>query len=163
MKGFRPYGYVQQTKSPVVIHTEEYQALRLCDYERLKHAAAAEQMNVSRPTFTRIYAELRRKLATAFVENRTLILEGGRFEYQPSEFVCNACAHTFFPEENTAPDAVCPRCGAKDTSEKRRHLQFDSTYCRCQTCGLEYLHKAGQPCREMTCEKCGTPLRRTDK
>ena len=47
----------------VSIDFEEYEALNLCDYELLNQAEAARLMKISRPTFTRIYESVRRKIA----------------------------------------------------------------------------------------------------
>lgn len=61
----------------VIVLFEEYEALRLADYEFLKHDAAAVQMQVSRATFARIYESVRRKLAIAFVEARPVVFQSG--------------------------------------------------------------------------------------
>jgi len=71
----------------VVVLFEEYEALRLADYELLKHDAAALQMGVSRATFARIYESVRRKLAAAFVEAKPVVFQSGcaYFEHKNAE------------------------------------------------------------------------------
>lgn len=64
-------------KEPVVLLFEEFEALRLADYELLKHDAAASHMRISRATFARIYESVRRKLAKAFVEARPVVFQSG--------------------------------------------------------------------------------------
>ena len=56
---------------------EEYEALRLADYEAFKHDEAAQRMNVSRATFARIYEKVRKKIAQAFVESRPIKFDAG--------------------------------------------------------------------------------------
>ncbi|MDP4271752.1 MAG: DUF134 domain-containing protein, partial [Bacteroidota bacterium] len=55
MEGFKPFGIPMSTLEPVILLFEEYEAIRLCDYDGLTQDQAAERMTVSRPTFTRIY------------------------------------------------------------------------------------------------------------
>lgn len=74
-------GYVARearaSVEPVILLYEEYEALRLADYDALKHDEAAERMSVSRPTFARIYENVRKKIAKAFVESRPIKFEAG--------------------------------------------------------------------------------------
>ncbi len=56
---------------------DEFEALRLADLERLYHERAAEQMQVSRPTFSRIIDSARAKVADALVHGKALRIEGG--------------------------------------------------------------------------------------
>jgi predicted DNA-binding protein (UPF0251 family)/predicted Fe-Mo cluster-binding NifX family protein len=76
MTGYNPQRSVT-TNTGIDILFEEYEALRLADYVGLKHDEAAEKMNVSRPTFARIYESVRKKIAMAFVESRPIHFEVG--------------------------------------------------------------------------------------
>lgn len=72
---------------PVVLLVEEYEALRIMDYEGRTHEQCAAQMRVSRTTVTEIYERARHKVADALVNGRTLVIRGGNYE------VCGgACA-----------------------------------------------------------------------
>jgi len=79
--GFRPYGRCCSQESCIELLFDEYEALRLLDYEGRQQTEAAEVMNVSRPTLTRIYMEARRKIATAMVEGRHIIITGGNPDF----------------------------------------------------------------------------------
>lgn len=112
--GFKPYGAgsAGKVKEPVMFLYEEYEALRLCDYDMFNHQQAAEAMAVSRPTFTRIYSSARRKLATSFVEGRKIILEGGKVYYDSDWHKCDKCSCFFNnPDMETSPEN-CPLCGS---------------------------------------------------
>lgn len=91
--GFIPLcGGIQDT---VVLNLEEYETILLCDYEGLTQAEAARQMNVSRPTVTRIYASARQKIAKALVHSFSLTIEGGNVYVDGGWFHCRKCGLLF--------------------------------------------------------------------
>jgi predicted DNA-binding protein (UPF0251 family) len=61
----------------VVMTLDEFEAMRLADLDGLYQEQAAEQMNVSRPTFSRIIESAHRKAADALVHGKALRIEGG--------------------------------------------------------------------------------------
>lgn len=91
MEGFKPFGIPMTNLEPVVLLFEEYESIRLSDYEGLTQEQAAEQMNVSRPTFTRIYEKARRTIARAFVEGKAIFIEGGNYHTEDSWYRCEHC------------------------------------------------------------------------
>jgi len=111
IKGFRPIWMKANYRQAVVMNLEEYEALRLIDYEKQIHEQAAATMNVSRPTFTRIYETARNKLATALVEGRSILIEGGNVHVQDSHWYCESC-HNKFTESQSAENQRCPKCGS---------------------------------------------------
>lgn len=111
IKGFRPIGQLSR-KNPVVINFEEYEAIRLCDYELMDQLAASKIMEVSRPTFTRIYESARRKVASAFVDSKSIVFEGGKVNFDNEWFNCLTCGAFFNnPGANTSLTS-CPLCGS---------------------------------------------------
>ena len=66
---FRGRGRFRRHEEDIFLLFEEYESIRLLDYEGLNQTEASEQMNVSRPTLTRIYQRARQKVAKAFIEN----------------------------------------------------------------------------------------------
>jgi len=79
--GFRPYGRCCGKGDCVELLFDEYECVRLLDYEGRQQLEAAEIMKVSRPTLTRIYMEARRKIATAIVEGRQMMITGGNTDF----------------------------------------------------------------------------------
>src|SRR5659263_428512 len=77
MEGFRPFGIAVTDLERVVLLYQEYEAIRLTDYRGLTQQESAQQMNIPRPTFTRIYEKARRSIAKAFVEGKAIFIEGG--------------------------------------------------------------------------------------
>lgn len=81
-KGFRPLGRgCLRRTDPVVLKIDEYESIRLIDYEGLSQDEAALRMQVSRPTCTRIYESARKAIALAIVECRELQIGEGDVEF----------------------------------------------------------------------------------
>ena len=125
VSGFRPYGdKVKASKENCVfLFYEEYEALRLSDYENLSQVESAAEMQVSRPTFTRIYQSARAKIAKAFVEGLRIAVEGGKVELDGNWFVCQRCKAVFSSEEQET--TVCALCGSTDICRYEGDLTSD--------------------------------------
>jgi predicted DNA-binding protein (UPF0251 family) len=91
MEGFRPYGMPKCNISPVILKYEEFESIRLVDYDLLSQDVAATQMNISRPTFTRIYNRALKTIAKAFVEGKAIEIEGGNFQFAQDWYRCKKC------------------------------------------------------------------------
>lgn len=61
---------------------DEFEAMRLASLDGLYQEQAAEQMNISRPTFSRIIESAHRKMADALVHGKALRIEGGPVQLQ---------------------------------------------------------------------------------
>lgn len=109
-KGYRPFGNRNNKIESVELNYEEYEAIKLADYDLMNHAEAAQLMGVSRATFARIYETARRKIAKAFVECRTIDTVYGNATLDGNWFECNACNARFTtPAEQHKNE--CPLCG----------------------------------------------------
>lgn len=91
MLGFKPFGIPRRTLKEVTLLYDEYEAIRLMDYEGLHQEQAAERMNVSRPTLTRIYEQARKTIAQALVEGKMINIEGGKVQFDREWFRCRRC------------------------------------------------------------------------
>jgi len=76
---FKPQGVPLRELAEVYLPLEGYEALRLADLEGLKQEEAAERMNVSRQTFSRILGEARRTVAEAVIYGLALHIQGGHY------------------------------------------------------------------------------------
>jgi uncharacterized protein len=74
---FKPAGIPIRLLEEVVLGLDELEALRLADLDGLYQEQAAEQMKISRPTFSRIVEQARRKVADALIHGKALRMEGG--------------------------------------------------------------------------------------
>jgi len=61
--------------NPIVLEAAEIEALRLVDLEKCTFNEAGKRMNVSRNTVWRLAESARRKLATAILEGRPIIIQ----------------------------------------------------------------------------------------
>lgn len=165
IKGFKPYGPEsdKQNPEPVNLLYEEYEAIRLSDYDILNHQQASEMMGVSRPTFTRIYASALQKIAKAFVEGRQISIEGGKVYFDSDWYQCDKCHCNFNNPEKEKEIKECPLCGnhqikrydfdnAIENTEKKR---CDDT-CVCPECGFEQALQYGQTCSQQACPECNS-------
>jgi uncharacterized protein len=109
-KGFLPIGLPGE--HPVLINFEEYEAIRLCDFNLLSQAEAAGEMGVSRPTFTRIYESARRKVAQAFVKGNPIVFEGGKVYFNTDWYACQECGCRFSHPDKTDRVITCALCGS---------------------------------------------------
>jgi uncharacterized protein len=64
----------------VYLSVEEFEAIRLSDFEHLDQESAANLMQVSRQTYGRILATARSIVGEALVTGKALRIEGGTFE-----------------------------------------------------------------------------------
>ena len=80
---FKPAGVPLRVLDEVILSVEEAEAVRLKDLEGLAQAPSAEKMNISRPTFQRVLASARQKIADALLNGKAVRIEGGNFEVAP--------------------------------------------------------------------------------
>ena len=135
IKGFKPFGNHGEQIETLTLLFEEYEAIKLADYNLHTQEEAALKMNVSRPTFTRIYEKARRKIAQAFVEGKAIVIEGGSVSFN-----------------NEASDLE---------SGNKYQIEFGKGgFCICLKCDIRIPHKTRKPCRKEGCPKCGKMMLR---
>lgn len=74
---FVPRG-IRQTEE-VFLTVDEFEAIRLVDYEKRTHLQCAEQMGISRTTVTEIYEKARNKIADCIINGKSLRISGGNY------------------------------------------------------------------------------------
>jgi uncharacterized protein len=114
MVGFRPFGIPMSKMEPVKLKFEEFESIRLVNYDDLPQDEAARQMNVSRPTFTRIYNKALKLIAKSFVEGKAIEIEGGNFEFEHDWYRCRRCYKLIAGLENHSRCRDCPSFGENE-------------------------------------------------
>ncbi len=71
---YKPQGIPLQELKELQLPLDQFEALRLCDYEGLDQTAAGEEMRVSRGTVQRLLWEGRKTLISAILKNQVLIV-----------------------------------------------------------------------------------------
>jgi len=163
IKGFKPYG-LESGKlklESINILYEEYEALRLSDYDILNHHQASVLMGVSRPTYTRIYASALQKIAKAFVEGRQISIQGGKVYFDSDWYHCKKCRCYFNNPEKEQAVQNCPLCGNQQVDKFDYKNTFEDVadkicydICICPDCGFEQEHQYGQRCGKQFCPHC---------
>lgn len=73
---FVPHGK-QADCCEIGLTLDEFEAIRLLDYEKLSQIEVAKRMRVHRSTISRIITSARQKVAQSLVEIKSLRIEGG--------------------------------------------------------------------------------------
>ena len=111
---FKPAGIPLRDLEEVRMSIEEAEALRLKDMEGLEQEQGAEKMNVSRPTFQRVLASARQKMADALLNGKAIRIEGGNFEMTWRRFRCRRGHEWELDTPVSVPPELCPTCRQPD-------------------------------------------------
>ncbi len=74
---FRPQCMPLSRLSGIYLTLDEFEAIRLADFEGLKQEEASKKMKISRPTFSRIITCAHNKIGDALVNIKAIKIEGG--------------------------------------------------------------------------------------
>ena len=86
---FGPLGAGAGQRERVRMTVDEYETIRLIDWEGFNQEECAKQMKIARTTVQGIYVKARQKLADSLVNGKLLIIEGG--EYRLCDDQDSAC------------------------------------------------------------------------
>jgi len=106
---FKPTGIRGQDEKQIVLTLDEFEAFRLADQLGYTHARAADEMEISRSTFSRLIEKARKKIADFIILGGVLTIGGGAVHFRINILQCRNCGHMFkvkFDQEIT----VCPKC-----------------------------------------------------
>ena len=147
----------------IIMFYEEYEAMRLCDYEMLTQQEASAQMQVSRPTLTRIYEKARQKLARALVEGLQISIEGGKVFFDSQWFHCHSCGCYFNNPDTVSIVKSCPLCKENNFEKAESLPDMDesepySGVSICLHCNYITGILPGKNAQPEICPKCGSQL-----
>jgi predicted DNA-binding protein (UPF0251 family) len=119
---YKPAGIPAKDLDEILITVDEFEAMRLADYEGMNQREACTIMKISQPTFNRILASARSKVAQGLVEGQVLRIEGGRYVLGDGSggLQCVDCNYRLDMEKDKRN--VCPKCG----SPRLRWQRYDS-------------------------------------
>ena len=88
---FSPCNRGKKCAEAVVMTVDEYETIRLIDYQNFSQEECGEYMKIARTTVQQIYNNARKKVAKFIVEGKPLKIEGGDYELCGGEEVFCAC------------------------------------------------------------------------
>jgi predicted DNA-binding protein (UPF0251 family)/predicted Fe-Mo cluster-binding NifX family protein len=160
--GYRPVGVSPKHLDCIDLKLEEYEAIRLADYENLRQQDAAIRMNISRPTFTRIYNSARKKIAQAFVEGKMILFKGGNIEIDQQLYKCKDCNEIFKLKDNIS--LICTSCKSenienlKQNNELWREEQASSTNKKEDVSCVYCNYTLSTNKKNQSCPQCGNRM-----
>ena len=110
---FKPMGIPGRNLEQIKLSLDEFEALRLADHVGLSHEEAAEQLEISRSTFTRLIRKARKKVADFMFTGKLLSIGGGNVHFKNNIICCLDCDHTFRVDIN-AQVGKCPECHSEN-------------------------------------------------
>ncbi len=119
---FKPAGIPAKELDEIFITVDEFEAVRLADFEGLNQREASDTMHVSQPTFNRILTSARKKIAETIVRGIVLRIEGGEYVL-PCDirvFECERCGTTTEAPLGEPRPKTCPQCGSNSLFRKKR-------------------------------------------
>ncbi|MEN8204029.1 MAG: DUF134 domain-containing protein [Bacteroidota bacterium] len=106
---FKPIGAKGGDLKKIILTLDEFEAFRLADQQGLSHAMAADEMGISRSTFSRLIEKSRKKVADFLIRGGTLSIEGGSVHFRANIIQCKGCGH-MFRIEIEKEIKICPEC-----------------------------------------------------
>lgn len=123
---FKPRAISNKYLEKIELSLDEYEAIRLADHLSLSHAEAADEMNISRPTFSRLIEKARKKMADFIISGKALHIQGGNVHFRKNILKCTHCNHMFNTEIDKSIDE-CPKCD----SDSLMNLAAEFGHGRC--------------------------------
>ncbi len=106
---FKPMGIKGRDLEQILLTLDEFEAFRLADFVGLSHAEAADEMEISRSTFTRLIEKARKKIAEFLIQGKILTIEGGSIHFRNNIIRCQSCGH-MFKISIVSSISECPAC-----------------------------------------------------
>lgn len=79
-----------QQQDVIIMTVDEYETIRLIDYQGFSQEECSEYMKIARTTVQQIYNNARKKLSNFLVNGQTLRIEGGEYQLcDGKESYCN--------------------------------------------------------------------------
>ena len=129
MTYYKPQGIPLFQLEQVVLDVDEFEAIRLVDYEGLHLENAAEQLQVSRATCARIIDSAHHKIGTALTHGYAIRIEGGSFVLGKNRYHCRECDSRWEIElggrgASAAAVVACPSCRSDRVQDLGKEVGF---------------------------------------
>lgn len=82
-----------ESEQTITLFVDEFETIRLVDYNKCTHEECAKLMDISRTTVTDIYENARYKIADAIINGKNLNISGGRYRLCDGTSVTCKCVN----------------------------------------------------------------------
>lgn len=72
---FKPAGIPLKELTEISLEMQEFEALRLIDFQKISQEEASKKMEISQPTFSRILKSAREKISEAIITGKAIKIE----------------------------------------------------------------------------------------
>lgn len=72
---FKPQGIPLRSLKEITLSSDEFEAIKLHDFDNLNQIDSAEQMQISQPTFARTLNRAYKKIAKALIESQAIKID----------------------------------------------------------------------------------------
>ncbi len=134
---FKPAGVSNKSLEEIQLSLDEFEGIRLADLLGMSHEEAANEMGISRSTFSRLIIQSRKKIASFFYQGKLLSVSGGNIHFRQNSIKCSDCGHMFNIDIRTKV-TTCTECGSKNLLSLAGN--FGHGEC-CRVAHLEYNKK----------------------
>ena len=90
---YKPQGVCLKKLEIVKLAHDEFEAIKLHDFDDFTQSMAAESMKISQPTFGRILNSAYRKISKALFEGKAIMIEIPEKKVLDKESVCDVCGN----------------------------------------------------------------------
>jgi predicted DNA-binding protein (UPF0251 family) len=142
---FKPRGVTLDFLEEIGLDVDELEAIRLADFEEMEQTQAAGKMKISQSTFQRILTRAHKKIAEALITGKAIRVEGGE---------------VIVPRGRGLGQGFGRGLGLGRGRMAGPFAAGPGGICLCTNpeCKNEVPHVAGQPCYQVKCPKCGSPM-----
>lgn len=114
--GFAPTGAAAGCLENLAVTLDEFEAIRLADFDGKSHHESAGEMGISRSTFSRLVERARNKVARFLIEGKHLQIDGGSVHFQTNAIRCDDCGHVSNPTFESETTR-CSDCGSTNLAD----------------------------------------------
>jgi len=72
---FKPAGIPMSSIDEVIVTIDEFEAIRLIDFQEISQKQAASKMQISQPTLSRILKSARKKISDSIINGKAIRIE----------------------------------------------------------------------------------------
>ncbi len=111
---FKPRGVSLGALQELALGIDEFEAVRLADFEGLYQEAAAKRMKISRQTFGNLIVSAHRKIADCLVNAKALKIEARPMAALRRRCACRRCGNAWQKNRRKDGFARCLKCEKRD-------------------------------------------------